>query len=493
MTVETLGPALAASTVSNTPVLDIDYDQLLQDVTRMFFGAIVVEGRILKFSHSSFYDTNIPSENGDGNPPSIHGFSAKTCLKYLMHQEVQQLYAKLSVDKYSGDVVKKALVLPGDDLLEYAVRFWAEHYRLCESYRPTELALDFNRTITEAARNGNEYIVRQLLGKVQPQKSGLQDAIIWATSSCNEGVVEELLESIGFLDDFTWSECILSRAAASGLDSLVSALIKAGCNLNKRNEDTDETAIHTAIAWGQKTVVKLLLDSNVDLRVRDNLGRTPLLLSSEVGLPKIVQMLLDAGASVNDKDENGVSVVNTAVSNGEFEALERLLAAPPRSELRNTAGCRTPLYVLCHLSNVTEGRRLLIEKGAAPNQFYADKEILLRRAMRTGDKGMEPLAFAILFSGLRMVEFLIEKGASVNYDPQEADSLPYNAAYYYIDIKIAKLLLEHKANIDWKIFNGWAALHAAYDSPKYAALFLKSGADVNKMSDCGTVLMMSAR
>ncbi|EFQ29547.1 uncharacterized protein GLRG_04691 [Colletotrichum graminicola M1.001] len=580
LTVESLGHALAASAVSDTSVLDIDYDQLLQDVTRMFSGAIVVEGRILKFSHSSFYDTNIPDEYGGENPPSIHGFLAETCLKYLMHQEVQQRYAKLSVDKYSGDVLKKPLALPGDDLLEYAVRFWAEHYRLCESYQPTELALDFFRTslgledvmsqqveeeehsrwfqqdawlaIAEAARNGNEHIMRQLLEKVQPQESGLQDAIIWATSSCNEGAVEEILKRIGFLDEFNWPACILSRAAASGLDSLLSALIKAGCNINKRNEDTDETAIHTAIAWGQKTAVKLLLDSKVDLGVRDNLGRTPLLLSAEFGQPEIVQMLLDAGASVNDKDESGVSVINTAVSNGEFEALQRLLAAgadpndgensedsfelqPPlvcaaehgrlqciRVLLEHGADPRvdsnkgTPLYVLCHLSGVAEGCRLLIERGAEPNQFYTDKEMLLRRAMRTGDKEVigllvengaqvnssdtweyavfkTPLAFAVLLNSLEMVEFLMVKGASVNYVPQEADSPLYTAAYYSIDIKIAEFLLERKVDIHWQNPKGWTAIHAAYDSPKYVTLFLESGADVNKMSDSGTVLMMSAR
>ncbi|KAK2010072.1 ankyrin [Colletotrichum eremochloae] len=511
MTIETLGHALAASAISDTSVLDIDYDQLRQDVTRMFSGAIVVEGRVLKFSHSPFYDTAIPDDDGDENPASIHGFLAEACLKYLMHHEVQQRYAKLSVDKYGGDILKKPLVLPGDDLLEYAVRFWAEHYRLSESYRPIELALEFFRTslgledviwfqqdawlaITEAARN------------VQPQESALQDAIVWATSS------------IGSLDEFTWPESILSRAAASGLDSLVSALIKAGSNLDMRNVDTGEMAIHTAVAWGQKTVVRLLLDSKVDLSVRDDLGRTPLLLSAEFG------------ASVHDKDESGVSVVNTAISNGEFEALERLLAAgadPGAPPLICAAGygrlqcmrillehgadaCAdskkgTPLYVLCRFSGVAEGCRLLIGKGAEPNQFYTDKEMLLHRAMRTGDKEMvglliekgaqvdTPLAFAISSYRLGMVEFLLEKGASVNYAPEGANAPLFTTAFSNVDINIAELLLEHKADIHWQRADGWTAIHAAYDLPVYVALFLKHGADVDKMSDCGTVLMMSAR
>ncbi|KZL84144.1 ankyrin repeat protein [Colletotrichum incanum] len=613
LTLGALAHGLAASTGSGMSLLDIDYEQLLRDITRMFSGIIFVESLIVKFSHDSFYETTMPDEGSDENPPLIHGFLSEACLKYLMHEEVQQSYVNLSVNNYSGNILKKPLVLPRDGLLDYAVQFWAEHYRLCGSHRPIRLALDFfhstetrNRwaeahyilsnpftrihrgyvsslplmaelgledvvfreveeetpskwfhqdawlAITEAVRNGHRTIVHKLLECVQLQESGLQDAITWAASSGEEGGLTRLLESVDLLDEFPWPRFILSRAAAFGLDPLVSALVNAGYNLNESNDDTDETAIHTAIVWGHQAVVKLLLDAGVDLSVRDQLGRTPLLLSVEIGQPEIIEMLLDAGASVNDKNESGVSVVNTAISVGEHGSLTRLLAAgadlgtgelsEDSSELQVPVICAaeynrlqcirillengadpcpdyeggTPLYLLCNTARHVDICRLLIEKGAKPNQVYTDKEMLLHRAIRTEDKelvgllvdkGAEldsfdtyedtnlktPLTVAISECSLEMVEFLLEKGASVNYVPQGAESPLFTAAFRNIDIRKAELLLKHKADINWERHDGWTPLLAAYDMPEFLSLFLKHGANVNKMCDCGTLLMMAAR
>lgn len=615
LTIEALCHALAVSTGSNMSLEDIDYDCLLQDIRTLFSGVIVVEGRIVKFSHDSFYHATIADDEGYEDPPLIHCLLAKACLNYLMHHEVQQRFAKLSVDKYSGGVLMKPLIPPRDDLLEYAVLFWAEHYRLSESYRPIELALDFFRdnetrkrwaeahyllsnpftrihrsyasplplaaalglqdvvtrqveeekhsrwfqqdtwlAITEATRNGHQDIVHKLLGYAQLDESGLRDAIIWAGCSAEEGTLTKLLESISVLDEFSWPKNILSHAAIFGLDPLVTALIEAGYNLDEKNDETGETAIHTAIIWGQQTVVKLLLDHGLDLSVRDTLGRTALLLSVEKGRPEIVQMLLNAGASVNEKDASGVSVVNKAISYGEHGALTRLLSTEANhgtgelgqdsSEFQSPLVCAAvhgrlqcvrillengadlctdsdqgtpgPLYILCIIPHIVDSCRLLLENGAKPNQTYKDKEMLLHRAMRTGDKELvgllvergatldsldtyedaklkTPLAFAIAMCSLQMVQFLLQKGASVNYAPEGAESPLFTTAWWSTDIKKAEFLLDQKADIHWERSDGWTALHAAYDLPEFLSLFLRHGADVNKMSDSGTLLMMAAR
>ncbi|GKT40023.1 ankyrin-3 [Colletotrichum spaethianum] len=613
LTVEALGHALIVSTGSNTSLLDIDYEQLLRDITVMFGGIIVVKDGFVTFSNDSFYDTSVPNGDEDEKPALVHGVLAEACLKYLMHQEVLQLYAKLSVENYGGDVLRKPLSSPQDSMLEYAVRFWAEHYRLCESHRPIQLALDFfhgtetrNRwaeahyllsnpftrihrgyvsslplmaalgledlvsrqvekdrnfdwfhrdawlAITEAARNGHGSVVRNLLEYVQVEEPGLQDAVTWATSSGDEGMLTRLLDSVGILDSFSWPKDILSRAAACGSESLVSAIITAGVDLNERNNDTGETAIHTAIAWGSQGVVKLLLDAKVDLSVRDNFGRTPLLLSADVGHPEIVQMLVDAGADVKDKNTSGFSAVSTAIYAGEHAALARLLGAgadpgpgEPAENLSESLSplsyaaeqCRlqcirlllekgadaciesergSPLYLLCNWPHVAETCRLLIERGANPNQVYSDKDMLLFRALKTEDKELvgllidkganvdlldanenasreTPFGYAIWACSLEMMEFLLQKGASVNNVPEGAVSSLFTATFWNTDIKKAELLLQHKADVHWTRSDGWTALHACYDMPAFVSLLLKHGADVNKMAQCGTPLMMAAR
>ncbi|GJC96275.1 ankyrin repeat protein [Colletotrichum higginsianum] len=603
LTIEALGHALIASTGSNTLLLDIDYEQLLRDMTVMFGGVVVVKDGFVTFSNDSFYDTSVPDDDDDEKPALVHGILAEACLRYLTHQEVLQLYTKLSVDNYGGNILKKPLASPQDSMLEYAVRFWAEHYRLSESHRPTQLALDFfYRTeaknswaeahyllsnpftrihrgymsplpsmaalgledlvsrhvekedrsldwfhrdawlaITEAARNGHESVVRKLLEHVRVQEPGLQDAVAWATSSGNEGTLTRLLESVRLLDSFSWPRNILSRAASCGSESLVSAIIAAGVDLNERNDDTGEIPIHTAITWGRQGVVKLLLDAKVDLCVRDILGRTPLLSSTNVGHPEILQMLIDAGADVDDKDTSGISAVNIAIyagrgrsrpgepaqdlskplaplscaaENCRLQCIRLLLDKGADACIESERG--SPLYLLCHRPHVAETCRLLIERGANPNQVYSDKDMLLFRALTTEDKelvgllidkgadvqmlnGQEnaifktPLEYAASVCSLEMTEFLLQKGASVNNVPEGAMSSLFVASIYNTDIKKVELLLQHKADVHWTTSAGLTALHACYYDQEVVSLLLKHGADVNKMARSGTLLMMAAK
>ncbi|KAK7414638.1 hypothetical protein QQX98_006495 [Neonectria punicea] len=613
LTIEALGHALAAS--DDMSLLDIDYEQLRDDLQIVFSGIIMIDGRDVKFSHASFYHTAVPGldDGRDEQPSFVHGLVAEACLKYLMQDEVQPRYAKLSANNYHGGLHKSPLFLPRDDLLEYAVRFWHGHYRFADSYRPLGLALRFfskseakNRwaeadyllsnpftriqqsylsplpvmaalgledvmsqqlederssewfqedawlSITEAARNGHRSIVVKLLAHVQVEESGLRDAILWATSSDNEGILVELLERVASLENLSWPEYILSRAAAAGLQSLISALSRTGHNLDKANDDTKETAIHTAIFWGQKAMVRFLLDSGVDLGARDRDGRTPLLLAVEAGELEIVQMLLDKGASLDDKDNLEQSVVNTAISSGDHGVLKLVLSAGAdfktgkfdtesdglrypiihaadyarqeclRLLIESGADVHTeskdgsPLYVLCRDARLIESCRHLLELGAEPNQCYPDKEMLINLALRTNSKeliglllekgarldlvdsyedtdGKTPLLMAVRSCSLDMVEFLLDNGASANYTPEEANSPLFSSTLRKPDLKKAKLLLERGADVHWKRDDSWTPLHSSYDLPAFVSLFLEHGADINAVCPSGTVAIMAAR
>ncbi|KAK1856301.1 ankyrin repeat protein [Colletotrichum chrysophilum] len=616
LTVEALGHALVVSTDPAYSFLDFDHNQLLEDLRMMFSGIVVVCDRFLKFSHDDFYGTILPDEDGKLNHSgsSIHGSLAQACLRYLMHTEVQNLYGKFPVDRQSGDMLRKPLASSGDDLLEYAIRFWAEHYRLCESDQPLDLAIDFFRhrdirnrwaeahyvlsnpftrihraylsslplmaglgledvlfrqiaeekssrwfqqdvwlAITEAVRNGHTQVVCQLMKAVPLYELGLQDALIWAASSGGSGSAKPLLESIALVNDFSWPRCLLTRAAAFGLDSMISLMIKQGKNLNEINDDLGEAAIHTAITWGQQNVIKLLLDNGVDLLVEDAFGRTPLVLSAELGHADILRMLLHARDSVHDNFQADRSVVEAVACAGDFEVLDHLLTAntehgnekndsvssilPYAAEYGRLKCCRllldkgadpcfessqgSPLYLLCGFPRTTEFCRHLIEKGARPCKTYPDKEAILNRALRTEDKdlitllldhGVElnaydtfegtylktPLTFAVSECSLETIQFLLEKGASTTDVPEDAESPLFVAAFSCPDAEEAEILLKYKADITWeRKSDRWTALHAAYDMHTIMSYLLKHAVGVNniinKMTNYGTLLMMVAR
>ncbi|KAL6364056.1 hypothetical protein LRP88_03489 [Fusarium phalaenopsidis] len=156
-------------------------------------------------------------------------------------------------------------------------------------------------------------------------------------------------------------------------------------------------------------------------------------MAARLGQPEMVQLLLNHGADINDKDNDSYSVVHTAVNAGEYQALD-----------------------------------LLLKYGADVES--GDPEADLPPPITLGAR------------------------ASVNYAPEGTQSPLFAAAYQGTDIEKAKFLLSKGADINWTWTDGWTVLHASCDAPEFVSLILEHGADINAISnDYGTVLIMAAR
>lgn len=85
--------------------------------------------------------------------------------------------------------------------------------------------------------------------------------------------------------------------------------------------------IHNAIDCGSMTVVRWMLDNNVDLSVRDENGNSPLHLAVVRDLPnkyEILDMLLRAGAPVEAQGDDDLTPADLAAALGDGEALQLL-------------------------------------------------------------------------------------------------------------------------------------------------------------------------
>lgn len=67
--------------------------------------------------------------------------------------------------------------------------------------------------------------------------------------------------------------------------------------------------IHYAVSKCKVKMIDYLIEVNPNLNIRNRAGETPLLVSSRVGCFSAAVSLKDAGASFNDKDKNGKSVL----------------------------------------------------------------------------------------------------------------------------------------------------------------------------------------
>src|SRR6266850_3716018 len=121
-------------------------------------------------------------------------------------------------------------------------------------------------------------------------------------------------------------------------------LIAAGANVNLTGIADGETPLIRAIGSGQVNVVQLLLQAGADPNLRQNGGQawTPLMFAFEK--PEVIAELIKAGADVNAR---------TPVSD----------ALSPASRMMRLIGGETALH-LAAAANNAQGIKLLAQAGA---------------------------------------------------------------------------------------------------------------------------------
>ncbi len=92
--------------------------------------------------------------------------------------------------------------------------------------------------------------------------------------------------------------------AIRGNTEYVPLLLNAGADVNLANKE-GTTPLITAVESGNKELVALLLQTKAEVNQADNKGKTPLMAAVEQGNEDIVSFLLTSGADVKAKDNEG--------------------------------------------------------------------------------------------------------------------------------------------------------------------------------------------
>lgn len=97
---------------------------------------------------------------------------------------------------------------------------------------------------------------------------------------------------------------LLHHAASKGYGLIISELIKAGIDVNVRN-DMKETPLHLAVYGGYILAVDQLLDYGADIDAANDSMETCLFYAVRKTQPAIIRLLLQRGADVNRRDQDG--------------------------------------------------------------------------------------------------------------------------------------------------------------------------------------------
>ena len=125
---------------------------------------------------------------------------------------------------------------------------------------------------------------------------------------------------------------------------LVKMSIKAGADVNTKDELGGITALMDASRYDSPEIVRILLDAGADVNARNMFGDTALMWA--IGSDsEIIRILLDAGADVNAKDDDrfsegdgGNTALMMASGKGDSEVVRMLLNADADVNAKNNSG-----------------------------------------------------------------------------------------------------------------------------------------------------------
>ncbi|KAK3089349.1 hypothetical protein FSP39_002938 [Pinctada imbricata] len=199
------------------------------------------------------------------------------------------------------------------------------------------------------------------------------------------------------------------------------------------------TPLHRAAMFNHTEVIKFLLDEGADINTVDTQLRTPLLLAACKGCWTSVRLLLDRGADISLNDSKNRNFLHLAIKYG----------------LRlNNFGVESIKY-----GRYNTCKRLL----DSPLGSSIINEI--------DEDGLSALHLAALNGHIKIINLLMEKGASITRDYD--DNSPLHMAVINCYTKSMKLLLGvHPNLLDAKNKNGDTALHIAGSLGQTAAVEL---------------------
>lgn len=154
------------------------------------------------------------------------------------------------------------------------------------------------------------------------------------------------------------------NAAAYGTADEVRVMLDSGIDVNVRNEGSRETALMTAAGGGNIDTVKLLVERGADVGAKSFEGGTALLVAIEQRRDEVVEYLLSHGANPNDKlaVEPGLTALCMAAQRGYLRILKALLKAGADTEKR--AGDGSTALANAAFKGHDDVARELIESGA---------------------------------------------------------------------------------------------------------------------------------
>ena len=232
-----------------------------------------------------------------------------------------------------------------------------------------------------------------------------------------------------------------------------------------------DTWLHRVAAEGQEAIVQRLLENGAELESKNENGWSTLFIAALNGQRAVVKLLLQNGAEVESRNNGGETPLWLAASYGLQSMVKLLLQNGAGAESKDDSGS-TPLWAAAKYGQQSMVK-LLLQNGAGTES--------------KGGIGRTPLSIAVYAGQEGVVKLLLQNGAEVESMDYKLKT-PLSEADRSGIPAMVNLLLQNDAEVDSK---GWAhkrtPLSFAAESGNEAMvkLLLQNGADVESKDNNG--------
>lgn len=414
------------------------------------------------------------------------------------------------------------------------------------------VAIDEGESSSQKRHSEKEGIQRNHLSDWAVPYSPLQLA---AQNGHGENV-GELLQHEEYSSDRDRAISLL-LAAKEGFDKIVEMLLQSTIMMHLHDKDGN-TALRLAVDGAYTDIVEQLVSFNsdnsamFDIRATNLMGWTPLHFAARSGRLVALQILLDNGAEMRDRDKSDQTAFHVAASHGHISILRELLNRPYSGhKVRDLISAPdragdTPFILAVRSGHLgvtkyildtvpLDGRRLSFYQGRNKALVEAVKlrhfnliELLSGHGWDINkSKSATALHYAVKVQDHELIDFLLGLGADPNVLDSKSQSSIHIAAQSYpkalqtllkdrdgvqIDIDLqgelgrtaiwqaswvgnetaVEQLLKLSPDLEVKSSAGLTALHATCGKPYLTKLLLDAGANPMALSDDHTTPFMLA-
>lgn len=163
--------------------------------------------------------------------------------------------------------------------------------------------------------------------------------------------------------------------------------------------EPSQFSLNEAVQLNDIVLVNALIDAGADVNEKDENGEAPLHIAVVEGYREIASLLIEKGAEVNVGNLRGLTPLHAAAWRGFRDVALLLIASGADVNARENRDAVTPLHTAA-LAGREETAALLIERGADVNA--------------KSSKALTPLHAAAMAGDRETVALLIDSGADIN-------------------------------------------------------------------------------